>query len=252
MTSAAARAVIVTGAARRVGRGIALDFARRGWAVAVHYRHSEAEAREVVAKISSEGGRAVAIRADLAREDEVERLVPLATRALGPLGCLINNASTFERDGALDATRGSWDLHMESNLRAPFVLIQQFVRQLEPGAEGNVISIIDQRVWNLTPHFVSYTLSKAALWTLTSTLASALAPTVRVNAIGPGPVLPSIHQTDASFSRLAATLPLRRGTTPDEICRAIQFILESPAHDRADGRSRWRAAPGLALPRPGP
>ena len=229
MRPGAALAVMVTGAAKRVGQAIALDFASRGWSVAVHYRKSETEAHEVVAKISSEGGRAIAIRADLAREEEVQQLVRLATRALGPLCCLINNASTFERDGALDATRASWDLHMEGNLRAPFVLIQDFVRQLEPPDQGNVISIIDQRVWNLTPHFMSYTVSKAALWTLTRTLALALAPTVRINAIGPGPILPSIHQTKESFGRLCATLPLQRGTTPEEICRAIQFILESPA-----------------------
>lgn len=229
MRPGAARAVMVTGAAKRVGRAIALDFASRGWAVAVHYRKSEAEAHEVVAKISSEGGRAIAIRADLAREEEVQQLVPIATRALGPLHCLINNASTFERDGALDATRASWDVHMESNLRAPFVLIQHFTRQLERGDQGNVISIIDERVWNLTPHFVSYTISKAALWTLTRTLAPTLAPMVRINAIGPGPILPSIHQTDESFGRLCATLPLQRGTTPEEIWRAIQFILDSPA-----------------------
>jgi NAD(P)-dependent dehydrogenase (short-subunit alcohol dehydrogenase family) len=229
MRPGAAGAVMVTGAAKRVGRAIALDFASRGWAVAVHYRKSEAEAHEVVARISSEGGLAIAIRADLAREEEVHQLVPLATRALGPLRCLINNASTFERDGALDATRASWDVHMESNLRAPFVLIQHFARQLEREDHGNVINIIDERVWNLTPHFVSYTISKAALWTLTRTLAPTLAPTVRINAIGPGPILPSIHQTDESFGRLCATLPLQRGTTPEEIWRAIQFILDSPA-----------------------
>jgi len=229
MRPGTAPAVLVTGAAKRVGRTIALEFARRGWAVAVHYRKSETEAHEVVARISSKGGRAIAIRADLALEEEVQQLVPLARRALGPLGCLINNASSFERDGARDATRASWDLHMESNLRAPFVLIQHFAAQLEPGGQGNVISIIDQRVWNLTPHFVSYTVSKAALWTLTRTLAPALAPSVRINAIGPGPILPSIHQTAESFGRLCAALPLQRGTTPEEICRAIQFILESPA-----------------------
>ena len=138
---------------------------------------------------------------------------PRPPTALGPLRCLINNASTFERDGALDATRASWDLHLESNLRAPFVLIQHFARQLEQGTEGNVINIIDERVWNLTPHFLSYTLSKAALWILTQTLAPALAPTIRINAIGPGPILPSVHQSAASFSRLCATLPLQRGTS---------------------------------------
>jgi NAD(P)-dependent dehydrogenase (short-subunit alcohol dehydrogenase family) len=229
MNAAGEPVVMVTGAAKRVGRGIALDFARRGWAVGVHFRNSEAPAHDLVAQIRAEGGRAVALHADLAREDQVERLVPTANSTLGPLRCLVNNASTFERDSALDATRASWDLHLESNLRAPFVLIQHFARQLEQGIEGNVINIIDERVWNLTPHFLSYTLSKAALWTLTQTLAPALAPTIRINAIGPGPILPSIHQTAASFSRLCATLPLQRGTTPEEICRAIHFILAAPA-----------------------
>ena len=153
MSAAGDPVVLVTGAAKRVGRGIALDFASRGWAVGVHFRNSEAAAHELVAQIRAEGGRAAALRADLAREDQVERLVPTATEALGPLRCLINNASTFERDGALDATRASWDLHLESNLRAPFVLIQHFARQLEQGIEGNVINIIDERVWNLTPPF---------------------------------------------------------------------------------------------------
>jgi NAD(P)-dependent dehydrogenase (short-subunit alcohol dehydrogenase family) len=216
---------MVTGAAKRVGRGIALDFASRGWAVGVHFRNSEAAAHEVVAQIRAEGGRAAALHADLATEDQVQRLVPTATAALGPLRCLVNNASTFERDGALDATRASWDLHLESNLRAPFVLIQHFARQLEQGAEGNVINVVDGRVWNLTPHFVSYTVSKGALWILTQMLA----PAIRINAIGPGPVLPSVHQSAASFSRLCATLPLQRGTSPEEICRAIHFILAAPA-----------------------
>jgi NAD(P)-dependent dehydrogenase (short-subunit alcohol dehydrogenase family) len=229
MSEKAAPAVLVTGAARRVGRSIALDFASRGWAVGVHFRHSEAEAHEVAAQIRAHDGRAIALPADLAREAEVQQLVPTATAALGPLRCLVNNASTFERDSALDATRASWDLHLESNLRAPFVLIQHFARQLEQGVEGNVINIIDERVWNLTPHFLSYTLSKAALWTLTRTLALALAPTIRINAIGPGPILPSTHQTAESFNRLCETLPLRRGTTPAEICAAIHFVLASPA-----------------------
>jgi NAD(P)-dependent dehydrogenase (short-subunit alcohol dehydrogenase family) len=229
MNAGAQPVVLVTGAAKRVGRGIALDFARRGWAVAVHFRNSEAAAYELVAQIRADGGRAVTLQADLAHEDQVQRLVPTTTAALGPLRCLINNASTFERDSALDATRASWDLHLESNLRAPFVLIQHFARQLEQGAEGNVINIIDERVWNLTPHFLSYTLSKAALWILTQTLAPALAPAIRINAVGPGPVLPSLHQSASTFSRLCATLPLQRGTSPEEICRAIHFILAAPA-----------------------
>jgi NAD(P)-dependent dehydrogenase (short-subunit alcohol dehydrogenase family) len=221
--------VLVTGAARRVGRGIALHLARHGWGIAVHYGNSEAEASEVVALIRAEGGRAVALQANLEREEEVERLTPRAAEILGPLSCLVNNASAFEPDHAWNATRRSWDLHMMVNLRAPLILTQGFARQLPEGTVGNVINIIDERVWNLTPHFLSYTVSKAALWTLTRTLAPALAPRIRVNALGPGPTLPSVHQTPESFRALCETMPLQRGTNPEEIGRAIRFLLEAPA-----------------------
>jgi NAD(P)-dependent dehydrogenase (short-subunit alcohol dehydrogenase family) len=224
-----ARNVLVTGAAKRVGRGIALHLARHGWGVAVHYGTSKVSAGQVVAEIEAMGGRAVAVQADLGREEEAEALVPRAAEMLGSLTCLVNNASVFEPDEALDVTRRSWDFHMAINLRAPFVLTQCFARYLSSGLDGNVVNMIDERVWDLTPHFMSYTVSKAALWTLTRTLALALAPRIRVNAIGPGPVLPSIHQTRESFQRLCETMPLRRGTTPDEIGRAIRFLLDAPA-----------------------
>jgi NAD(P)-dependent dehydrogenase (short-subunit alcohol dehydrogenase family) len=220
---------LVTGAAKRVGRAIALDLARHRWAVAVHYKTSEAEAHEVVAAIRDDGGRAVAIGADLAVEEDVERLLRLAVESIGPLSCLINSASAFERDSLEDVTSSTWHLHMAVNLRAPFLLTQSFARQLPEGAKGNVVNIIDQRVWNLTPHFVSYTLSKSALWTLTRTLAPALAPRIRINGIGPGETLPSFHQTEQSFERMCATMPLGRGTTPEEICEAVRFILGARA-----------------------
>jgi NAD(P)-dependent dehydrogenase (short-subunit alcohol dehydrogenase family) len=229
MAEEASRNVLVTGAAKRVGRAIALDLARHGWAVAVHYRTSEAEAHEVVAAVRRNGGKAVAIRADLAREDEVERLMPLAVESLGPLLCLINSASAFERDSLDDVTARTWHLHMAVNVRAPLLLTQRFFRQLPEGIEGNVINIIDERVWNLTPHFVSYTVSKSALWTLTRTLAPALAPRIRINAVGPGETLPSFHQTESGFRRMCATMPLGRGTTPGEICEAIRFIIGARA-----------------------
>jgi NAD(P)-dependent dehydrogenase (short-subunit alcohol dehydrogenase family) len=229
MTAGAAKNALVTGAARRVGRAIALDLARRGWAVAVHYRTSEAEAHEVVAAIRDGGGKAVAIRADLAETDEVEGLIPLAARSLGTLHCLVNSASVFERDSLGDVTCRSWGLHMEVNVRAPLLLAQGFCKQLREGEEGNVINIIDERVWNPSPHFVSYTISKSALWTLTRVLAPALAPRIRINGIGPGETLPSFHQTEQSFERMCATMPLGRGTTPEEICAAVRFILEARA-----------------------
>ena len=223
------RAALVTGAGKRIGRAIALDLATHGLAVAVHYNGSAEAARDVVAEIVAKGGKAVALQADLGDEAAVERLIPAAVAALGPLGVLINNASTFEYDSIASATRAGWDRHLEANLRAPFVLIQQFARQLPETAEGAVVNLLDQRVWNLTPHFVTYTVSKAALWTLTQTLALALAPRIRVNGIGPGPTLPSTHQTEAQFARQCADMPLGHGTSPDEIVAAVWFLLQARA-----------------------
>ncbi len=223
------RVALVTGAAQRIGRAIALALAADGWAVAVHYRASRAAAEEVVRAIASRGGRAVMLAADLADEAAVRGLVPAAVAALGPLGCLVNNASIFENDTAATATRASWDAHLEVNLRAPFVLMQAFAAQLPAEAEGAVINLLDERVWNLTPYFVSYTVSKAGLWTLTQTMALALAPRIRVNGIGPGPALPSPRQSEEQFARQCAALPLRRGTSPEEIAAAVRFILAAPA-----------------------
>jgi len=223
------KAALVTGAAKRIGRAIALDLARQGFAVAVHYGDAAAEAEAVVGEIAALGGRAAALEADLGREAEAAGLVARAQAAVGPLGLLVNNAARFERDEALDATRDSWDLHMETNLRAPFVLIQEFARNLPSEAAGCVVNLLDQRVWRLTPHFVSYTVSKMGLWTLTRTLAVALAPRIRVNGIGPGPVLPSPRQSEAQFARQWRSTPLRRGATPEEICAALRFILAAPA-----------------------
>jgi NAD(P)-dependent dehydrogenase (short-subunit alcohol dehydrogenase family) len=224
--SSSARVALVTGAAQRIGRGIALALAADGWAVAVHYHTSRAAAEAVVAEITGTGGRAVALAADLRDEAAVRQLVGRAAAALGPLTCLVNNASVFENDTAQTATRESWDLHLETNLRAPFVLIQDFAAQVPAAAEdGVVINLLDERVWKLTPYFISYTLSKAALWTLTQTLALALAPRIRVNGIGPGPALPSPRQTPEQFARQCAQVPLRHGTTPAEIVAAVRFII---------------------------
>lgn len=223
------RAAIVTGAAKRIGRAIALGLADAGYAVAVHHLQSHAEAEGVVQEITAKGGRAVALTCDLAVEAEVEMLLGKASAAFGPIGVLVNSASVFERDEALTATRESWDRHLEANLRAPFVLTQALAKALPADAGGAVINIVDERVWNLTPHFVSYTVSKAGLWTLTQTLALALAPRIRVNAIGPGPVLPSPRQSDESFTRQFRATPLARPATPEEIAAAVRFLLETPS-----------------------
>ena len=233
MTEPQIRNALVTGAARRIGRAIALDLARHGWGVAIHHHGSRDEALATVAEIETGGGRATAIRADLALEAETGGLIAEATKSIGPLTCLVNNAAQFERDTADTATRESWDQHLETNLRAPFVLMQEFARALASNtnekATGCVINMIDERVWNLTSHFISYTVSKSALWTLTQTLALAFAPRIRVNAIGPGPTLPSPRQDDLQFARQSRATPLGRGTNPGEICDAVRFILAAPA-----------------------
>ncbi|WP_019645812.1 SDR family oxidoreductase [Novispirillum itersonii] len=222
---ASAPVALITGAARRIGRSIAESLAADGHTVAVHYNGSRTEAEDAVAAIAAAGGRAMAFQADLHDEDSMAALIPAVTAALGPVGVLINNASTFEHDSLSTATRASWDLHMQANLRAPFVLAQQMAAALPEDAHGCIINLIDQRVWALTPDFMTYTLSKAGLWTLTQTLALALAPRIRVNAIGPGPALPSKRQSVEQFSAQAAAMPLGHGTNPAEIAETVRFLL---------------------------
>ena len=244
------KSVLVTGAARRIGRAIALDLAAGGWTVCVHFNRSEAEARVVVDEISAAGGTAVAVKADLAVEEDAAGLIERANAAIGPLNGLINNASVFEKDTPETATKESWEAHMQVNLRAPFQLTQAFARQRPDGAEGNVINLIDQRVWNVTPFFTSYTVSKVALWGLTQNLALALAPSIRVNAIGPGPTLASIHQTEKQFERQWSALPLSRPAKLNEICQAVQFLLDAPSITGQmivlDGGQHLGWAPGSA------
>ncbi|MPY76444.1 MAG: SDR family oxidoreductase [Alphaproteobacteria bacterium] len=221
------KVALVTGAARRIGRAIALDLAQNGWAVGVHYSRSGGDADSVVAEIRKAGGAAVALQADLAVEGDAQALLQRATDALGPIGCLVNNASTFRRDEVDSADRASWDAHLETNLRAPFVLIQSMARLLPAAENGVVVNMLDQRVWNLTPHFLSYTLSKSGLWTLTRTLALALAPRIRVNAIGPGPTLPSERQSEEQFRRQYESVPLRKPVAVPEICEAVRFLISA-------------------------
>ncbi|HUD51297.1 SDR family oxidoreductase [Parvibaculum sp.] len=225
------KAALVTGAARRIGRAIALALAEDGWSVALCIRHDRADedAAQVLAEIEAKGARAVVLKADLADHDATARLVPDAAKALGPLTLLVNNASVFEPDEAATMTSASWTEHIDVNLRAPAFLAQAFAAQLPAGADGNIVNIIDQRVWRPNPRFLSYTLSKMALWDLTRLLAQGLAPHIRVNGIGPGPTLANARQAREDFDRQAAATILRRGTTPEEICAGIRFILAAPA-----------------------
>ncbi|MFT5742104.1 MAG: NAD(P)-dependent dehydrogenase (short-subunit alcohol dehydrogenase family) [Paracoccaceae bacterium] len=230
---------LVTGAAARLGRSMALYLADHGYDVAVHYHRSRDAAEAVVAEVAAKGQRAVAICADLLDEDETDALVGAATAKLGgPLTCLINNASIFEYDTIQSATREGWDRHIGSNLRAPFVLTQQFAAQVpepvidenrEPLAQGLIINMIDQRIRKLTPEFMTYTIAKAGLWVMTQTTAQGLAPRVRVNAIGPGPTLQGAHQSTAQFARQRSATIMGRGSGPADITAALGYFLDAPA-----------------------
>ena len=216
-------AALVTGAARRIGRALALAAAEAGYDVAVHHRDSAQDAEATAAAVRDKGVRAEVIAADL--NDAPQRLIEQARAALGPVTLLVNNASVFLDDTLETLTREHWDAHMEANLHAPVALTQAFAAQ---GAEGLVVNIVDQRVWRPNPQFFSYSLSKAGLWWATRTMAQALAPRIRVNAIGPGPTLPSIHQSAEDFEAEAANILLERRVTPGEIAAALRYLIDAP------------------------
>ncbi len=231
-----ANAALVTGGALRLGRAMALRLAKRGADIVVHYASSEAPAQAVASEAREMGVNAVALQADLLDAGAVAGLVPQAAAALGrPLDVLINNASIFEYDNLETADGESWARHMDSNLRAPVFLTQAFAAQApdlgndgEPLAMGNVINMIDQRVRKPTPEFMTYSLAKAGLWAFTKTAAQALAPRIRVNGIGPGPTLVGARQSEEHFANQRKATILQRGSDPGEICRAMEFILDSP------------------------
>lgn len=230
---------LVTGAGRRIGRHLALTLADAGLDVAVHYASSAAGAEEVVAEIEGKGRAAVSLRADLLDDAQTQPLVDRAAAALGgPLTLLVNNASIFEHDTIETATAESWNRHFGSNLRAPFLLLQAFAAQApdpetdetdEPVAAALAVNMIDQRVRKLTPEFMTYTLAKSALWTLTRTAAQALAPRVRVNGIGPGPTLRGGRQSDDHFASQRAATLLARGSNPDDLSGALLYLLGARA-----------------------
>jgi NAD(P)-dependent dehydrogenase (short-subunit alcohol dehydrogenase family) len=220
---------LVTGAALRLGRAIALDLAKRGWRIGVHHHTSSAEAEALVAEIEGLGSKGVALQANLTSEDELRRLVRCCADELGPPTCLINNAARFEWDTIDTLDWAGWQAELDVNLRAPVFLTQEFARALPEDASGCVINMIDQRVWRLTPEFFSYTIAKSALWTATRTLAQSLAPRIRVNAMGPGPVLKNRWQSEAEFEAECLKTPLRRRATIEEVCGAVRFLLDTPS-----------------------
>lgn len=224
-----AKWVLITGGAVRIGKALSTALAAAGYAVCIHYNRSKDEAEALAAQVVAAGGQAMTLQAALNDIDSVRRLIPAMLAAGTPPVCLINNASLFldDRLGAL--TPEGWDAHLAANLKAPIFLTQEFAAALPEGEVGSVINIIDQRVLRPNPTFFSYTVSKSALWAATKTMAQALAPRIRVNAIGPGPVLKSIHQSPEEFEREWRAMPLGRGAAPEELAAAVLFILRTPS-----------------------
>lgn len=216
--------VLVTGASRRIGRAIAQDLATHGYAVAVHAHSHGEEAHALAAEICEAGGVAEAFIADLTQAGAVRKLHKDVMVRLGWPDLIVNNASAFESDDIRAFDEDLFDLHFALHLKAPALLAEAMANSRPGGREGLIVNIIDQRVWRLTPRFFSYTLSKSALWTATQTMAQALAPHIRVNAIGPGPTLANQRQRDADFERQVAAVPLGRGPELDEIGATIRYL----------------------------
>ena len=223
------KTALVTGAAKRIGRAIATTLAQAGYDIAVHYGTSRDDAQAVAVELQAFGVRAAPVQADLGDMAQAARLMDDARAALGPIGVLVNNASVFADDRLATVTPDSWHTHIDTNLLAPILLAQAFAAQPDLPAASSIINLIDQRVLKPSPVFFSYGLSKAGLWHATRILAQDLAPRIRVNAIGPGPTLKSIHQTQADFDREARATLLQKPTSPEEVAATVLYLLNAPS-----------------------
>lgn len=221
------KTALVTGGAKRVGQAICRDLAADGFAVAVHCNRSREEAESLVAEINTNGGKAATVQADLRDRTQAAALVDDVTATLGPLGLVVNNASLFEDDSVADFDDAVWEAHFALHLKAPVTIARAFAEALPEGQDGLIVNIVDQRVWSLTPRFFSYTLSKAALWTATQTMAQAFAPRIRVNAIGPGPTLPNSRQDEKDFRQQQRALLLEQGPDLTEFGATIRYLWEA-------------------------
>ena len=222
-------AALVTGAGKRIGQAIAMGLAQAGWDVAVHYRASAGEAQATAAAIVALGRRAVALQCDLADEAAVRGLLARAQAALGPIGCVVNSASLFAYDCAADFSPALLAAHMQANVAAPILLAQALHAATPEGGEAVVINLLDQKLYNLNPDFLSYTLSKSALHSATTMLAQALAPSVRVVGVAPGLTLVSGEQTEAGFAAAHQRTPLGRSSTPQDIADAVCYAATARA-----------------------
>ena len=219
--------LLITGAATRVGKAIALHFAERGWNIALHYFRSSAKAKELKKIIEQHWVKVALIKADLKNPKQTEKIISLAKRKLGAINCLVNNAALFEKDDITNFTTKSWNDHLNINLLAPTILTKQFAKQAPKKTVSNIINIIDQRIFNLTPYFMSYTISKTGLQTLTKTMAMRLGPNIKVNAIAPGPTIKSKRQTDRHFRNQVRSTLLKKTVRSEDICDTVEFLINN-------------------------
>jgi len=219
--------LLITGAATRVGRAIALHFAEKGWNIALHYYRSSSKAKELKKIIEQNCVKVTLIKADLKNAKQTEKIMSLARKKLGTIDCLINNAALFEKDDIINFTTKSWNDHLNINLLAPAILIKQFTKQASKKTVSNIINIIDQRIFNLTPFFMSYTISKSGLKTLTKTMAMRLGPNIKVNAIAPGPTIKSKRQTDKHFRNQVRSTILKKTVSSEDICDTVEFLINN-------------------------
>ena len=219
--------LLITGAATRVGKAIALHFAERGWNIGLHYFRSSKKAKELKKIIEQNWVKVALIKADLKNSKQTEKIIPLARKKLGNIDCLINNAALFEKDDIENFTTNSWNDHININLLAPAILTKQFARQASKKTVSNIINIIDQRIFNLTPFFMSYTISKSGLHTLTKTMAMRLGPNIKVNAIAPGPTIKSKRQTNKHFNNQVRSTLLKKSVRSEDICDTVEFLINN-------------------------
>jgi NAD(P)-dependent dehydrogenase (short-subunit alcohol dehydrogenase family) len=219
--------LLITGAATRVGKAIALHFAEKGWNIGLHYFRSSSKAKKLKKIIEQKWVKVALIKADLKNPKQTEKIIPLARKKLGTIDCLVNNAALFEKDDIVNFTTKSWNDHLNINLLAPTILTKQFAKQASKKSISNIINIIDQRVFKLTPIFMSYTLSKSALHTLTKTMAMRLGPNIKVNGIAPGPTIKSKRQTSKHFNKQAKSTLLKKAVGPEDICDTVDFFINN-------------------------
>ena len=219
--------LLITGAATRVGKAIALHFAEKGWNIALHYFRSSAQAKKLKKIIEQNWVKVALVKADLKNSKQTEKIITVARKKLGTIDCLVNNAALFEKDDIANFTTKSWNDHLNINLLAPAILTKQFAKQASKKTVSNIINIIDQRIFNLTPYFMSYTVSKSGLETLTKTMAMRLGPNIKVNAIAPGPTIKSKRQTDRHFRNQVRSTLLKKSVRSEDICDTVEFLINN-------------------------